>query len=95
MASQNSWLSHSFVGGWSTDSGLNIVHTPQGQGFPIPFLTDAENILFNLDGSVVKIPGTVKVNSAEMESGATVKGIFDYWNTGVTGTSVQHRVVDF
>ena len=93
MASATGWVSHAFTGGWSTDTGINVVNPPQQQGFPIPFLVDAENVLFNLDGSVVKIPGTSKLNSTVMASGGTVQGIFDYWNVGVTGTAVQHRIV--
>jgi hypothetical protein len=87
-------IRHKFSGGWSSDFGPNIDATPgEDNSIDIPFLVDAENVLFELDGGPHKIGGTSKVNSTVMESGATVSGLYDYWRQGSTGAPVRRRIV--
>ncbi len=94
MATEQVILRHLFAGGWSTDFGPNTDIAPgEGGQIAIPFLVDAENVLYELDGGPHKMPGTAKLNSAQMESGAVVKGLFDYWDTGTSAASTQHRIV--
>jgi len=59
----------------------------------IPYLTRAENIVYELDGGPRKAPGTARVNSAALESGARIAGMYDAWFQGSVGAPVQHRVI--
>lgn len=94
MATETAILRHLFAGGWATDFGPNTDVTPsEGGGIPIPFLVDCENALYELDGGPHKMPGTAKLNSVQLEVGAVIKGLFDYWDTGTGATSTQHRIV--
>jgi hypothetical protein len=62
---------HFFGGGWATDFGPTVDVSPDQSGkVMIPFLTDAENCLYELDGAPHKIGGASKVNSF----GARVRG---------------------
>ncbi len=94
MGSRAPVLRHVFAGGWATDFGPNSdVGPDQSNQVPIPFLVDAENVLYEFDGGPHKMPGTTKLNSSQLESGAVVKGLFDYWDTGSGASSTQHRIV--
>ena len=94
MPSKIQYIRHLFGGGWATDFGPNADVLPDQSGqLVIPFLVDAENLLFEFDGGPHKMPGTAKLNSAQMESGAVIKGLFDYWDTGTGASSTQHRIV--
>lgn len=92
MAQDGRFVTHRFAGGWDTDSGPTA-SVPIDDVVAIPFLIDAENVLFERDGGPHKIPGTAKLNSAELESGATVMGLFDFWITGSGSGSTQHRII--
>jgi hypothetical protein len=59
----------------------------------IPFLVDAENCLFELDGGPHKIGGTSKVNSVAVASGAAVMGVYDYWRQGTAGSPSRKRIL--
>lgn len=87
-------LRHLFAGGWATDFGTSTQATPDASGIvQMQFLVDAENCLYEFDGGPRKIPGTTKLNSVQMESGAVIKGLFDFWLSGTGGSSTQHRIV--
>ena len=89
MATQKRfWVSHTFEGGWSSNLGTFTV-VPANRASPISFLTEAENIVYELDGGFRKSHGTAKLNSAALESGATVTGIYDFWS----GAGVQKRII--
>lgn len=86
-------IKHQFAGGWSSDLGPNIDAAPDQSGaIQLPFLVDAENVLFELDGGPHKIGGTAKVNATVLESGAAVYGLYDYWRQGSTGAPTRRRV---
>tara|TARA_Y100000310_G_scaffold336400_1_gene420827 strand:+ start:2101 stop:3681 length:1581 start_codon:yes stop_codon:yes gene_type:complete len=86
-------IRHSFGGGWATDFGPVTDAAPDPNGLiSIPFLIDAENVFFDLDGGPRKIPGQTALNGSAMAGGAEVLGIFDYWDTGTGTTSQQHRI---
>lgn len=94
MTTNNLNIRHRFGGGWATDFGPSTDVAPDPNGImDIPFLLDAENVFYELDGGPHKIPGTSKVNSSALESGADVLGIFDYWDTGTGTSSQQHRIL--
>ncbi|MCP4900124.1 MAG: hypothetical protein GY906_24400 [bacterium] len=94
MASPDIFARNLFDGGWATDFGPAIDIAPDRAGIvKLPFLVDADNVIYELDGGPHKAPGTTKVNSSGLESGATIRGIFDYWITGTGGSATQHRIM--
>ena len=95
MASQKSIvIRHKFGGGWATDLGPSVdVSQSQDGKVVIPFLVDAENCLFELDGGPRKIGGTTKVNSSAVSSGAVVTGVYDYWRLGTAGSPTRRRIL--
>ena len=95
MASGLAPITHRFTGGWATDFGPGVTGlAPDDRGHvAIPFLTNAEDCLFELDGAPRTAPGTTRLNSAALESGARIKGIFDYWRMGTAGSPSQRRVI--
>lgn len=95
MPSNELFIKHVFTGGWASDFGPSMPGlAPDQTGmFKIPFLIDAEDVLFDLDGGPLKVWGTSKLNSSALESGATMKGIFDYWRQGTGGSPTQKRLV--
>ncbi len=87
-------ITHLFAGGWATDFGPRASAGVSDAGIvQIPYLVDAENIVYEFDGGIRKMPGTSKLNSSALESGAAVMGIFDYWIHGSSGSPTQHRVI--
>lgn len=87
-------LRHFFDGGWATDFGPTVDVSPDQSGkVHIPFLVDAENCLFELDGGPHKIGGASKVNSVAVASGAAVNGIYDYWRQGTAGSPARRRIL--
>ena len=94
MTAKRISLRHVFDGGWSTDFGPTVDLSPDNSGrIVIPFLVDAENVFFELDGGPHKIGGASKLNSTTIESGAVLTGVYDYWRQGTTGLPVRRRVV--
>lgn len=98
MPTRQTFLRHRFAGGWATDFGptsdvLAQELTPGIGRVDIPFLIDAENVVYEFDGGPHKMPGTTKLNSTVLESGSEIRGIFDYWKSGSSGSSVQKRLV--
>lgn len=94
MTSRQTFVRHLFNGGWATDFGPTSDAVPdQGGILRLPFLTNAENIIFEFDGGPHKAPGTTRLNSSALESGADIKGLFDAWFTGASGSPAQHRII--
>lgn len=93
MTTKQIFLRHKFAGGWNTDLGPTADVSVEGGIVQVPYLTDADNIIYELDGGPHKAPGTAKLNSTVLESGADIKGLFDYWITGTGGSPAQHRIV--
>lgn len=95
MPSSDLFIRHLFGGGYATDLGPASDVPPQGSAgvaqVVIPFLTQCENVMFELDGGITKSPGTTKINAAALESGAAIRGCYDYWVT--IGGPSQHRVI--
>ena len=86
-------LRHQFDGGWATDLGPTVDIVPDQTGrVSIPFLLAAENVFYELDGGPHKIGGTTKVNTDVLESGAVVRGLYDYWYQGTSGSPTRRRV---
>lgn len=93
MSSKRQTFRHLFGGGWATDFGPSANVGPNQMGdVLLPFLVDAVNVYFELDGGPHKIGGTSKLNAAAMESGAAIRGLFDYWRQGTSASPTQKRV---
>lgn len=92
MTSKQTFLRHRFAGGWATDFGPSADVVPEGASVSVPFLWEADNIVYEFDGGPRKAPGASKINSSALESGADIKGIFDYWITGTSASPAQHRI---
>lgn len=85
-------IRHFFGGGWASDLGPSSDVSPDQTGrLVIPYLTDAENVYFELDGGPHKIGGTEKLNSTAV--GATIRGCYDYWKHGTGGTPSRRKVI--
>lgn len=87
-------IRHYFSGGWATDLGSSTDVPPDQTGrVSIPFLENAENIYFELDGGPHKLGGTEKLNSTAVASGAAIRGCYDYWKQGTGGTPSRRKVL--
>ena len=97
MSSRDLFIRHVFGGGFATDVGPVSDSAPQGSGnigqLVLPWLNQCDNAMFDLDGGITKSPGTSKINAAALESGAAIRGCFDYWIQGTAGAPSQKRVI--
>ncbi len=94
MLQSSKWITLRFDGGWATDFGPTTYGAPAQDGqYQIPFLRDARNIVYEFDGGIHKAPGTAVLNSGTLESGAPVRGIYDYWRQGTADSPSQRRVI--
>ena len=94
MATTTRFVRHVLNGGWASDFGPNAdVGLSENDKVLVPYLINAENILYTLNGGARKSEGSVKLNSTALESGADVTGVFDAWLMGATGAPAQHRIV--
>lgn len=94
MTAKSTTIKFTFGGGWATDFGVSADIGPDGGGnINVPFLTDAENVYFDLDGGPIKIGGTQKINSTVINSGDEIRGLFDFWRMGTSFSPAQKRVV--
>lgn len=95
MTSARKYFRHVISGGWATDLGpVAPLQKVDESTVAIPFLENAENMVFELSGAVRKVPGSAKINAAALESGADVHGIYDCWFSGTAGSPTQHRIVN-
>jgi len=93
-AIKRQFIQHTFAGGWATAFGPFAPVAPdENNTVKIPFLSEAKNVLFELDGGPHKSPGTVKLNSSAVTGTTNIRGIFDYWKQGTGGSPTQKRVV--
>lgn len=87
-------INHFFGGGWATDFGpIARVTVGQDGSVEMPFLVDAENVFYELDGGPHKITGTTQLNSTTVDSGEQIRGLVDFWRQGTSGKGVQKRVI--
>lgn len=95
MPSKSLRVRHIFSGGWATDFGPSIPElSPDQSGLmQLPYLVEAENIIYDLDGGPRKIGGTSKVNASQVASGAVVRGAYDYWRQGTSGVPTRRRII--
>jgi hypothetical protein len=95
LPSRSKFIKHTFGGGWATDYGptafVNV--TPGGQVI-LPWLNEAENVIYELDGGPHKMPGCTKNYVSALESGARICGVYDAWFSGSAGSPAQHRILN-
>lgn len=87
------FISHTFNGGWATDLGPTYYGAPEGNTMRLPYLTQAQNAVYEFDGGPHKAPGTNLLNDTVIEASQTVTGVYDYWRLGTAATPAQRRVV--
>jgi len=92
MQQAATWVTHRFGGGWATDYGPTVYDAPNTGVMLLPFLSKAQNVVFTLNGGIQTMPGTTAFNGATLGASSTVKGIYDYWRQGTTGSATQKVV---
>jgi hypothetical protein len=94
MASSDlKWVMHKFKGGWGTDFGPTLYGGPGPDGvMALTYLTDAKNIVYELNGGPHTMHGTAKMNATTLGTSSTVTGLYDFWRQGSIGSPSQ-RVV--
>ena len=93
MPSLKQTLRHVFDGGWATDFGTiaEVGIAPDGL-VRIPFLTEAKNVTYELDGGTHKIGGTTRMNATQFAGGAEMVGLYDFWQQ-VPGSSPTQLIM--
>ena len=92
-------FSLSIDGGYNGEAGPSVPHLlkaedPVGtQILSVPYLIEAQNIVFNADGWPQKMPGASNVNGTATGATDDVTGIFDYWRSGTGTSQAQQRVI--
>ena len=86
-------IEHVITGGWSTESGPKAPTIARGNTVEVPWLVNAENIVYLHDGWFQKMPGASNVNGTATGATDHVNGIFDYWRSGTSGAPAQQRVL--
>jgi hypothetical protein len=86
-----------FDGGWSTDLGRTLgrfnVEGAIGQGLiKMPWLTEAEDVYYELDGRPHKAWGATKLNSVAISGTPIVIGLFEFYKIGTSGSTVRKRL---
>lgn len=93
MPTRDLAIKHLFAGGWAPDLGpYSAVAPDQGGIVQVPHLVNAENIVFEADGGIRKMPGIARINGTVF-SGTVVAGCYDFWLQGTAGAPAQHRIV--
>lgn len=93
MPSARPVIRHRIAGGWGPDFGPTAEVDASTGVVSVPWLVNAENLLYKLDGGFRKVGGTTRLNSSALESGAQVYGLFDYWRQGSAAVGTQKRIV--
>lgn len=77
----------------ATDFGPSFYGAPDSDGrLVMPFLQNAQNVFFELDGGPHKIGGTTAFNGTATGASDNITGLFDYWRMGTTYASTQKRM---
>jgi hypothetical protein len=87
-------IEHVFDGGWAPDYGAMAVVSVEKDGrCLIPWLMDAENLEYEADGSPHKIGGVYRLFTVGLEGGSRIRGLYDFWRQGTSGSPLQNRVL--
>ena len=86
-------------GGWNTEQGPSASFRLKGTGaaeeilVSVPWLIEAQNIVYSLDGWPRKMPGAQNVNGTATGASDAAMGVFDYWRQQTSGSPTQQRIV--
>ena len=84
---------HFIGGGWQSDLPTSTSAAPDALSrVVVPYLTEAENCLFQSPSGARKAWGTAALMAALSETATNVKGLYDYWRSP-GGTPQQHRIL--
>jgi len=94
VSSRLTHIEHVFGGGWAPDYGA-MAHVEIGKDgrCEIPWLMDAEDVEFEMDGSARKLYGYDNLYLVALEGGAAIRGLYDFWRQGTAGSPIQSRIV--
>jgi len=92
MPARTTEVRHVFGGGLATELG-SVADVGSEGTVEVPFLLRAENIYFQRNGAIRKIGGTTKWNSAALESGEEIRGMFEYIKIGTLGAPSRKKIV--
>lgn len=87
MASRSNKIQHVLGGGLASDFGTRAQVAVEGGVATIPFLLEAKDIVYTLDGGFRKLGGTQRFATL----GAPVTALHDYWYSSL-GTNLQKRI---
>lgn len=94
MPSRLTHIEHVFGGGWAPDNGAMAPVSVEKDGrCVIPWLMDADNLEYEADGTPHKIGGVNQLTAAVLEGGVPVRGLYDFWRQGTSGSPLQNRVI--
>ena len=85
------------AGGWATDYGPSYTGSPNGNALSLPFLLNADNVTYELDGGPHKVGGATRMNTTQVTEAAaaqTVWGMYDFWKQGTAGAESQKIVAN-
>lgn len=86
-------------GGWNTEQGPSAPFRLKGTGaaeeilVSVPWLVEAQNVVYSLDGWPRKMPGASNVNATATGASDHVMGLVDYWRQQTSGSPTQQRIV--
>lgn len=84
----------SLDGGWNPEAGPMAPTRISGDNLvSVPWLVEAQNLVYSADGWLRKMPGASNVNTTATGASDNVMGIFDYHRSTASGDPVQRVVV--
>src|SRR3990167_9027519 len=88
------WIALAIDGGYNTEAGPSApFRMKSDEVASVPWLIEAQNVIYNLDGWPQKMPGASNVNGTASGASDAVMGIFDYWRSQSSGSPTQQRVI--
>lgn len=94
MTTRLSTVGLSIDGGYDTEQGPSAGFRQRADGLiSIPWLLEAQNIVYLADGWFQKMPGASNVNASATGASDHVNGIFDYWRSGTGTAPSQQRIL--
>lgn len=92
------WINHQFTGGWATDFGKTFYGNPEGGTLALPWLNQAENIQYTLDGKIQKAPGSRSFLFAspplrDLAGDTNIRGLYDYTRVGTSAGSSSTQLI--
>lgn len=74
-------------------TGIGIATDLAPEVRELTHFTQANNVIFQVSGSVRKVGGSQRLNGTGIAGAPDVVGMFDFWRSGTSGTSTQQFVM--